>query len=125
MASKVTIKDNSATWLRMQLINFDNATRAMADATVRTANATTPMSDIPGHKGTLRNSRRVERNGPLNYSAVYGGGSVQYAAYQERGRRKNPPYHEVRHYTTPGTGAHYLRDAGNAIAKQGIRTFIK
>lgn len=120
MASKVIVKDNSATWLRMQLINYDNATRAMADATVRTSKVTAPLLT-----GKLRYSSRVERNAPLNYSAVYGGGNVPYAAYQERGRRKNPPYHEVRHYTTPGTGAHYLRNAGDAIAKQGIRTFIK
>lgn len=124
MAGKVTIKDNSATWLRMQLVNLDVATRAIADATVKTSKVTAPMSDIPGHRGTLRNSSRIERNGPLNYSAVYGGGSVQYAAYQERGRRKNPPYHEVRHYTTPGTGAHFLRNAGDVTAKQGIKAYL-
>lgn len=119
MASKVTIKDKSATWLRMQLINFDNATRAMADATVRTSKVTAPLLT-----GKLRYSSRVERNAPLNYSAIYGGGDVPYAAYQERGMRRDGS-HKVRHYTTPGTGAHYLRNAGNAIAKQGIRTFIK
>jgi hypothetical protein len=118
MAGKVTIKDNSATWLRMQLVNLDVATRAMADATVKTSKVTAPLLN-----GPLRNSSRIERNGPLNYSAVYGGGSVQYAAYQERGMRKDGS-HKVRHYTTPGTGAHFLRNAGDVTAKQGIKAYL-
>ena len=118
MASKVTIKDNSATWLRMQLINLDNATRAMADATVRTSKVTAPLLT-----GKLRNSSRVVRNAPLNYSALYGGGNVPYAAYQERGMRRDGS-HVVRHYTTPGTGAHFLRNAGDATAKAGLKTYL-
>lgn len=118
MASKVTIKDNSATWLKVQLINFDNATRAMAEATTTLANVTTPL-----RTGTLRSSRRARRNSPLNYSAMFGDSRVAYAAYQERGMRADGS-HKVRHYTTPGTGAHFLKNAGDTVAKQGIRTYL-
>lgn len=123
MAAKVTIKDGSAAWLRMQLINLDNATRAMADATVKTSKITAPMSAIPGHKGTLRNSSRIERISPLHYAAMYGGENVPYAGYQERGMRRDGS-RKVRHYTTPGTGKHFLKNAGDAIAKQGIGVYL-
>lgn len=118
MPAKVTVKDNSATWLRMQLVNLDNATRAMADATVKTSKVTAPLLT-----GALRYSSRIERRAPLHYSAVYGGGNVPYAAYQERGMRADGS-HKVRHYTTPGTGKHFLRNAGDAISRQGIEVYL-
>lgn len=118
MASKVTIKDNSATWLRMKLINCDNALRAMADATIKTSKITAPLLN-----GPLRNSSRIVRNGPLNYSAMYGGGNVEYAGYQERGMRRDGS-HKVRHYTTPGTGAHFLRNAGDVVTKRGLEVYL-
>lgn len=118
MVAKVTVKDNSATWLRTQLINLDNATRAMADATVKLSKVTAPLL-----KGPLRNSSRINRNAPLNYSAMYGGGGVPYAAYQERGMRADGS-RKVRHYTTPGTGKHFLKNAGDAVTRRGIGVYL-
>lgn len=40
-----------------------------------------------------------------------------YAAYQERGKRKDGS-HRVRHYTTSGTGAHFAEDVIKDVDKR-------
>lgn len=76
-----------------------------------------PMSDIPGHAGTLRRTARVEtRKDGMTVAVLFGEG-IPYARYQEYGS-------ESWHFTTPGTGPHYLRDAGDSVAKEGIKNYL-
>jgi hypothetical protein len=61
----------------------------------------------PFKKGALRSNSDVKKMGSLAWRIAY---YIEYARFQEFGgdnRRK------VRNYTTAGTGAYYLRDAGN------------
>lgn len=78
------------------------ANRMLVEDIHREANKTTPML----HSNLRRNViKTVEGlNGVIEWQEPY-------ASYQERGRRKNPPYHEVKHYTTPGTSAGFAKRA--------------
>lgn len=76
-----------------------------------------PMSDIEGHAGTLRRTARVETRKQGMTVAVLFGEGIPYARYQEYGS-------ELWHFTTPGTGPHYLRDAGDSVAKEGIKNYL-
>lgn len=116
----VTIKDNSQAILRMVEQNVSSALNAMATATVQRAKMLAPMSNKET-RGNLRNSGRVESEGTLEKAAVFGNGIVPYARYQEfggDGRRT------IRNYTTPGTQAHYLEDAGESVAKEGLNKYL-
>lgn len=80
-----------------------------------------PMSDIEGHAGTLRRTATVEtRKNGMAVAVMFGEG-IEYARYQEFG---GDGVRVVRHYTTPGTQAHYLRDAGDSVAKEGIKNYL-
>lgn len=79
-----------------------------------------PMSNIEGHAGTLRRTARVSEVETKNKKmtvAVFFGEGIPYARYQEYGS-------ELWHFTTPGTGPHYLRDAGDSVAKEGIKNYL-
>jgi hypothetical protein len=74
----------------------------------------------PFKKGQLRaESDTYMIAGPLAWRVSYW---KQYARFQEKGgdsRRR------VRNYTTPGTGAHFLKSAGDATATRIRTIFIK
>lgn len=97
--------------------NLTSAVSAMATAVLSTARMKAPKKD-----NHLRSSASVRGSG-LQRDVVFGSMAVPYAAYQERGMRADGS-HKVRHYTTPGTGAHYLEEAGDAIVKKGIQAYI-
>lgn len=78
------------------------ANRMLLEDIHRTANHTTPFLD-----GDLRQLVTKTTAG-LRGTIVW---TVPYAQYQERGRRRYPPYHEVKHYTTPGTSKGFAKRA--------------
>ena len=117
----VVIHGDLDTFLRQTELNVKSALKAMADATLQRAQMLAPMSAIEGHAGTLRSTGLVKTadNG-MTASAEFGNG-IEYARYQEfggDGRRV------VQNYTTAGTQAHYLRDAGSSVAKEGMKNYI-
>ena len=119
----VEVEDRTKEQLAMITLNAKTALRAMAEATLARAQMLAPQSDIEGHAGTLRANGRIRSSDSnLELEVVFGGTpDVPYAAYQEfggDGRRV------VRHYTTPGTQAHYLRDAGLSVGKEGIENYL-
>lgn len=62
------------------------------------------------------------RNAAANdYYVVYGHEHVPYARYQEYG---GDGRRVIRNYTTPGTGARFLRDAAERVKERGIEAFL-
>lgn len=115
----VEIEDHTEAQLLKILLNAKSALRAMAEATLARAQLLAPMSDIEGHAGTLRANGRIEtEEGGMIQRVVFGGTpDVPYARYQEFGS-------ESWHFTTPGTGPHYLQKAGESVAKEGIDNYL-
>lgn len=68
----------------------------------RTANPTTPYLD--GDLRQLVTKTTAGLTGTITWT-------VPYAQYQERGRRRYPPLHIVKNYTTPGTGKGFAKKA--------------
>jgi hypothetical protein len=116
MSKSVEFKDYSRVWLAVESQNLTNAIEAMADAIMKVAKVKAPKLN-----GPLRNSSHINRISPTSREIVFGGSGVNYAYYQERGYTSGP----VRHYTTPGTQAHYLEETGDQISKQGIKAYKK
>lgn len=114
MSRSVTFKDYSTAWLQVQQMNLNNALDAMADAIMKNAIVTAPKKT-----GAMRNSSRVKRTGNTSREIVFGGGNIPYAHYQEVGG-----YGKIKNYTTPGTGAHYLQNAGDRVSKAGIGAYL-
>lgn len=118
---QITPADGPGALLRQTELNTKNALKAMADATLQRARMLAPMSAIEGHAGTLRATGLVSvENGGYTTVVRFGNG-IPYARYQEFG---GDGKRVVRNYTTPGTQAHYLRDAGNSVAKEGIKNYL-
>lgn len=118
MSKTVEVKDYSQAWLAVEGQNLTNALEAMADAIMKVAKAKAPK-----RYGHLRDSSHINRTNPTTREIVFDAktedGSKSYAWYQERGYTSGP----VRHYTTPGTQAHYLGETGDQIVKQGIKAY--
>lgn len=112
MKTSVTFQSYTEAWLRVQRQNLESALDAMADAIMTNSSITAPMKT-----GAMRNSRHIERQS-ASRSVVYGGGSVDYAIYQENGKQSW-------HFTTAGTGPHFLKTAGDAVSKAGIGTYLQ
>lgn len=111
-------RDSSAYWLKNFESKVENAIESMADSVLARARIT-----VPRKNGDLGNTGRVEGQG-LTRLVIYGDENVRYAGYQERGMRIDGS-RVVKHYTTPGTGSHYLRNAFESVLKEGIRSYIK
>lgn len=118
---QVVVHDGSEALLRQTELNVKNALKAMADATIQRAQMLAPMSDIEGHAGTLRATGiSFDRDGGYTAVAQFGNG-IEYARFQEfggDGRRV------VKNYTTDGTQAHYLKESGDSVAKEGIKNYL-
>lgn len=106
--------------LSMAKANISEALTAMATATVQRAKMLAPMSNLET-RGDLRNSGRVDEVSQLEKAAVFGNEIVPYARYQEFG---GDGKRVVRNYTTPGTQAHYLKEAGDSVAREGIKKYL-
>jgi len=94
--------------------NLSAAIYNMANAILQTSRMVAPMKT-----GRLRYSGQVTGYG-LEREISY---NTPYAAYQERGMRKDGS-HVVRRYTTAGTGAHYLEKTAEAIVQKGIQPYL-
>lgn len=115
--SSVRINSNATATVAVINRNLSAAVGAMANAILATSRMTAPLKT-----GALRYSGQV-KGGGLQRDITYGSGRVPYAAYQERGARADGS-HVVRHYTTPGTGKDFLKNAGEAIVKKGIKPYL-
>jgi len=121
----VETKGDSDVFLRQHLLNVKNALKAMADATLQRAQmlrADGAGNAVPYKTGALQSTGIVEPKGEYEQIVQFGNG-LDYARYQEFGQRADGS-HVVRNYTTPGTGAHYLRDAGNSVKQEGIKNYL-
>lgn len=116
MSNQVVIVDNSEAWLEQTKEGLMSKLLRMGYSILGTSRIKAPMSEGGGN---LRNSGRVKREG--NTVVVsYGGMGVDYAGAQEAGTNGIVVY---RHYTTPGTGAHYLEDSGNKVVQKGLGVY--
>lgn len=93
---------------------MDNALNRMARDIRQVALSTVPYKD-----GDLFNSAEDTKKAKLKYWVIF---NTEYAAYQERGQRKDGS-RIVRRYTTPGTGRDYLKNGGRQIAKDSLNYF--
>lgn len=104
MSKDVIIKDN--------MPKFRNsAHNVLADALKEAAKDVVidSRSKAPYRKGALRNEAEpIEQVSPLHYKINY---TEEYSAYQEFGGDGHGKI--VRKYTTPGTGKHFLKNAGD------------
>lgn len=112
------LQSKSKKWLEVFQANVESAIGAMADSIKAKAQMTVPFKN-----GDLHDSARVEGSG-LSREVIFGGNGIAYGAYQERGMRKDGTY-VVTHYTTAGTGSHYLENATEIVLKEGIKRYLK
>lgn len=119
----VNVKGDQDAFLRQTELNVRNALKAMADATVQRAQMLRggDSNGVPYDTGQLSASGLVSvgDNG-MTATAQFGAG-LAYGRYQEFG---GDGKRVVRNYTTPGTGAHYLKGAGDSVAKEGIKNYL-
>lgn len=102
----LTIINNIAKFLVQNERALDRALNRMAVDIERLSKVRVPVD-----KGQLKSSGKHVKVGPLHYRTEF---NKEYAAYQEFG---GDGKRIVRNYTTPGTGAHYLKNSGDQIKK--------
>ena len=121
----VNVKGDQDAFLRQTELNVRNALKAMADATVQRAQMLYNGSAVPQRSGTLSDTGIAFMRDNTTSVAQFGEG-LTYGRYQEfgpdgkdyKGKKKEWDY------TTPGTGAHYLQNAGDSVAKEGIKNYL-
>lgn len=112
--TRVKIRNNSKTVNRAMNSKCKMASRLILEDIHRTANKTTPYK-----AGDLREqvSKRIEgSDGVIEWRQPY-------AAYQERGSRADGS-HQVRNYTTPGTGPHFAAKAVEEVVNNNIAKYF-
>ena len=122
----VNVQDKSESEVNQIILNVKSAIKAMGDATLQRAQMLRAGGEgnaVPYKTGLLQSTGVVEVLDDGLKAIVEFGNGIEYAAYQEFGQRKDGS-HVVRNYTTPGTGPHYLRDAGNSVKKEGIKNYL-
>lgn len=72
------------------------------------------QAKVPKKDGDLSGSAKQEKRKAKSHRVSY---NEKYAAYQERGRRKDGS-RVVKNYTTAGTGKSYLKDAGSKVVSK-------
>ena len=75
------------------------------------------VAKVPYKGGDLQRSVEHKRVGRLHHRTQF---NEDYAAYQERGKRRDGT-RVVRRYTTPGTGKGFLKGAGQQVDKQKMK----
>lgn len=116
------LKDDTEKVASTLALNIKSAHRAMMESILITSRMKAPKRSQPS--GILRLTGEVKQESDPNTMSVIYGDRIAYAAYQERGMRADGS-HKVRNYTTPGTGAHYLQNAGDTITKRGLGEYLK
>lgn len=114
---EVTITFNAG-WEEKLLQKPQRALRNMGQAIISTATVVTPKKEGPLRKSAHLTGMKNEIN------VVFGNVSTKYAMPQEQGWiRRNGKIIYFKHYTTPNTGPHYLRNSGVKIAKKGLKVY--
>lgn len=113
----VTLTDNTGQWFTHQLTRINRALHSMGKTIKNESLMKAPKKD-----GPMRESAQVI-DGNKAVIVIYGGGEIQYAGYQERGKRRDGSY-AVKRYTTPGTSAHFLENTGKNVTKRGLRWLL-
>lgn len=99
--------------------------KAMERALERMGNDIFVLSQfkVPYEHGDLKASGEHKLMGRLHRRIQYGEkGAEAYASYQHRGMRRDGS-HVVRHYTTAGTGKHFLMESGDIISTKASQYF--
>lgn len=104
-----TIKDNSEQFIQKVEDVMDTAMSRMIQDI-----ATVAKIKAPFKHGDLTKEIKPERVAKFKYIVLV---NLEYAAYQEKGERADGT-HKIRKYTTPGTGAHFLENAGDQVVEQ-------
>lgn len=102
----VRFTSNITQWTVKTAAKLDVGILAMATDIHRVASMLAPKDSR-----ALVNSGRIKRNGPGNYSVIFGGGSVPYARRRHFENKKNPQTLK------------YLQNAGEA-AKRNIGRYV-
>lgn len=111
--TKVQKTNNFDVFSRVQEANSINALSQMAESVLQGAKLTAPRKT-----GNMRHSGDIQaENNGKKQTIVFGESGTLYALIQEQ--------KQFKHYTTPGTGPHYLKNAGDAVAKRGIDIYLK
>lgn len=100
----VTIKTDVAKWRRAIESAASKATNALAEQMMNDS-----LDYIPKAEGILRDAGRIEQGDDCAYLVW----NNVYAAYQWYGVRADGT-HEVKHYTTAGTGTAWVDQAESA-----------
>lgn len=103
------------------------ALRAMCDATLQRAQMLRDGNGVPYKSGALSSTGFVWTYAPsgFTYHVEFGNG-LKYGRYQEFGP-EGSDYKGNKtqwNYTTEGTGPHYLKTAGDSVAKEGIKQYL-
>ncbi len=110
-AVRKPILATTAVYTRIQRENQKAALSAMGDATLSRSRITAPK-----RTKKMVSAATVERN-QNSVEVVFGKSGTEYASVQELRQHKN--------YTTPNTGPHFLKNAGDSVKKQGIDHFMR
>lgn len=110
--------DNIKRFYNLTSVSMDNALSRMAKDVMLNAKIRVPYKE-----GDLQETIKPKRISLMHHRVEAGGGKVVYAIYQEMGMRKDGS-HVVRRYTTPNTGKHYLKDAGDK-AEKNVVNYLK
>lgn len=110
----VKITDNSGQWFGHQISRMNKALNNMANTILTDSRAIAPKKT-----GAMRKNAKIEKH-YMSISVVY---PLPYSGYQERGMEYDGS-RVVRHYTTPGTGPHYLEQTGKNVVERGIKWFL-
>lgn len=116
MGVKVKHEDRIRKFIVANDIAIEACLQRMAEDILRVA-----KTHVPRKQNTLTKSGQVEKG--LSANEVYvtfgndGSDAADYASVQEQGHRNGIPFVN---YTSPGTGAHYLKNAGDKIMLQSL-----
>lgn len=114
MASKVKVTNNLPRFKDSAYKVFDDALREGArDILIISKNK------APHLTGGLRSDNDANKIRNLKWRVSY---YKEYARFQEFGGDSS---RRVRNYSTPGTGKHYLRNAGKQVSEKILNTFKK
>lgn len=99
---------------------FAAKSKTMLNEALRTAATDTLISaksNAPYNKGGLRANSYSTMERLLHWRVYF---TIEYARFQEFGGDAN---RRVRNYSSPGTGAHFLRDAGEKHGRTLVQKF--
>lgn len=106
-------KSNSRSWLAQESKFMDRVEEVVAGVILTRASMLAPKD-----RGDLRANGRVEKNPDGGRSVIFGAESVPYARIQELGGTTG------RGYKTKIVGKHYLKQAGDSVAKENIKKYV-